>query len=224
MGLHASVPARTLSCLRTCCRCLKFSFFKVERCGKIVTLDTAGTPCVLCADVGWLLQAVGHCSCAGWIRLTSVVGKQCSGTPQPVSLCCECLVCSGCVFSYIQNEQISLQRGKHIFQSESAQENEKWWPEDVRNQPGRISENVPSSPESSSTAKRLLLTSKKADVGGGLEQCSSQWTKGLQPQPAIGNRWFDPGTGGQNQKAGDVEPHLSCLAQQPGVVVWGSVK
>lgn len=50
-------------------------------------------------------------------------------------------------------------------------------------------------------------------VGGGLEQGSSQWTKDLQPQPTISNRWVDPGTGGQNQKAAGVETHLSCLAQ-----------
>lgn len=128
VGLCASVPAWAYSCLCTCCWLSKvghFFFFKVERCGKIVTLDTAGRCCL-----HWPAQP---CVCALCRR--GVVAGGCwslfpgqgesdrphwwgsSAQAQP-SLCVlsvpDLCVCPACVCSCIQNEQVSLGRGKHI--------------------------------------------------------------------------------------------------------------
>lgn len=98
-------------------------FFKVEGCGKTVTLDTAGkckqaSPVsVLCADVEWVAGGCQSLCFLCRVNQTDLTGGETVHRHTPacehvlrVSLLC---VWSGCVFSYIQNEQISLEMGKH---------------------------------------------------------------------------------------------------------------
>lgn len=67
-------------------------------------------------------------------------------TPQAVSWAgCLCLFWMW----HPERAHITAEGSTHLRESESVQKNEKWWPEDVRNQAGRISENMPSSTESS---------------------------------------------------------------------------